>query len=95
MKAGQLHLDVVKPYVGIVGKEDKIRTLYLLPRTAAHLKKYLHEFHGDAPCAEALATLEGDNDSKTEKKWKKPDGSLRGFCGLPEKKLKNIQTFFE
>lgn len=36
--------------------------------------------------AKALATLEGDNESKTEKKWKKPDGSLRGFCGLPERK---------
>ena len=156
--------------------EHKIKTLYLLPRTVAHLKKYLHEFHGDAPCAEAylfysrntgiygkltaaaedkmlkkhaktahtectdvplglhahqlrhakashwledgmnivqisfllgheqirttmvyldittedeakaLATLEGDHDSKTEKKWKRSDGSLRGFCGLPERK---------
>lgn len=36
--------------------------------------------------AKTLATLEGDNESKTEKKWKKPDGSLRGFCGLPERK---------
>lgn len=176
MKVGQLHLDDVKPYAGIVGKGNKVRTLYLLPRTVAHLKKYLLEFHGDAPCAEAylfysrntgiygkltaaaadkmlkkhaqkahtectdvplrlhahqlrhakashwledgmniiqisfllgheqiqttmvyldittedeakaLATLEGDNDSKTEKKWKKSDGSLREFCGLPERK---------
>lgn len=36
--------------------------------------------------AKTLATLEGDNDSKKEKKWKKTDGSLRGFCGLPERK---------
>ena len=36
--------------------------------------------------AKALATLEGDNESKTEKKWKKSDGSLRAFCGLPQRK---------
>lgn len=45
---------------------------------------YLHITTEDE--AKALATLEGDNESKTEKKWKKPDGSLRGFCGLPERK---------
>lgn len=176
MKVGQLHLDGARPYAGIIGKGSKVRTLFLLPRTVAHLKKYLLEFHGETPPAEAylfysrntgiygkltaaaadkmlkkhaekahkecpdvplrlhahqlrhakashwledgmnivqisfllgheqlqttmvyldittedeakaLATLEGDNESKTEKKWKKVDGSLRGFCGLPERK---------
>lgn len=53
MKVGQLHLDDVKPYAGIVVKGNKVKTLYLLPRTIAHLKKYLLEFHGDSPCADA------------------------------------------
>lgn len=53
MKVGQLHLDDVKPYAGVIGKGNKVRTLYLLPRTVAHLKKYLLEFHGNPPCAEA------------------------------------------
>lgn len=173
MKVGQLHLEAVKPYVSIIGKGRKIRTLYLLPRTVAHVKKYLLEFHGSSPLPEAyvfysrntgvygkltaaaaakmlkkhakkaheicgevpltlhahqlrhakashwledgmnivqisfllgheqvqttmvyldittedelkaLATLEGDNDSVVKKK---SDGSLREFCGLPNRK---------
>jgi len=49
MKNGQLHLYADKPYASIVGKGDKIRTLYLLPKPVAHLKKYQQEFHGSNP----------------------------------------------
>jgi len=44
-----LHWDADKPHVTIVGKGSKVRTLYLLPKAVAHLKKYLKEFHGDTP----------------------------------------------
>ena len=53
LKAKQLHLDAQKPEVTIIGKGSKIRTLYLLPKAVAHLKKYLKEFHGDTPNPEA------------------------------------------
>jgi site-specific recombinase XerD len=53
LKTGQLHLDAAKPNVTIIGKGSKIRTLYLLPKAVAHLKKYLKEFHGDNPHSEA------------------------------------------
>jgi len=53
LKTEQLHLDAEKPNVTIIGKGSKIRTLYLLPKAAAHLKKYLKEFHGDTPNPEA------------------------------------------
>lgn len=46
MKVGQLHLAGKKPYANIIGKGNKVRTLYLLPKTVAHLEKYLSEFHG-------------------------------------------------
>lgn len=32
--------------------------------------------------ANALATLESEEDSKVKEKWKNNDSSLRGFCGL-------------
>ena len=44
-----LHWDATKPYVTVVGKGRKIRTLYLLPKVVGHLKKYLKEFHGETP----------------------------------------------
>ncbi len=53
LKTKQLHLDVQKPDVTIIGKGSKIRTLYLLPKAVAHIKKYLKEFHGDTPNPEA------------------------------------------
>lgn len=39
----------------------------------------------------ALATLEDENDKKVSPKWKKADGSLMDFCGIPRKN--KIQTF--
>ena len=49
LKTEQLHLDAEKPNVTVIGKGNKIRTLYLLPKAVAHLKKYLKEFHGNIP----------------------------------------------
>ena len=32
-------------------------------------------------------TLEGEESTKTERKWKKKDGSPRDFCGLSRRKM--------
>lgn len=53
MKVGQLHLAGKKPYANVIGKGNKMRTLYLLPKTVAHIEKYLHEFHSEPPEQEA------------------------------------------
>lgn len=45
MKIGHLHLHAARPYVTIIGKGNRIRTLYLLPKAVAHLEKYIAEFH--------------------------------------------------
>ena len=49
LKVKQLHLDGSKPYLTVVGKRDKIRTAYILPKAVAHLRQYLKEFHGENP----------------------------------------------
>jgi len=53
LKVKQLHLYAKSPYVTIIGKGGKIRSLYLLPKAAAHLQRHLAEFHGDSPDPEA------------------------------------------
>ena len=53
MKLNQLHLFGEAPYASIIGKGNKIRTLYLLPKAVAHLNRYIKEFHGDQPDPEA------------------------------------------
>ena len=49
MKIGQLHLDCKKPNITVIGKGNKVRTLYLLPKAVAHLKHYIKEHHGETP----------------------------------------------
>lgn len=49
MKINQLHLETDKPYITVVGKGRKIRTLYILPKGVAHLRKYMDEFHSANP----------------------------------------------
>ncbi len=61
LKVKQLHLESKEPYVTIIGKGNKIRTLYLLPKSAAHLKRYLSEFHGDEPTPEAYVFYSRNN----------------------------------
>lgn len=46
LKVKQLHLEQFKPSATIIGKGNKVRTLYLLPKAVAHLSKYVKEFHG-------------------------------------------------
>jgi site-specific recombinase XerD len=53
MKINQLYLGANKPYITVIGKGRKIRTLYILPKAVAHLKKYLKDFHAAEPNPEA------------------------------------------
>jgi len=53
LKVKHLNLDAKEAFATIVGKGNKIRSLYLLPKAAAHLKRHLVEAHGDAPEPEA------------------------------------------
>ena len=43
IKVEQLHMDQAKPSATIIGKGNKVRTLYLLSKAVAYLKKYMKE----------------------------------------------------
>lgn len=43
-----IHLEG-KAYVNVIGKRNRLRTLYLLPKAVAHIKQYIALFHGDHP----------------------------------------------
>ena len=49
LKIRHLHLKADKPFMTVIGKGDKIRTLYLLPKTVAHLQAYIADAHGEKP----------------------------------------------
>ena len=43
LKLKDIHLETQKPYIVIVGKGNKLRSLYLLPKTVKYLRKYILE----------------------------------------------------
>ena len=49
IKVGHLFLDGSKPRVTVIGKGGKVRTLYLLPKAVAHIRKYLNTAYGENP----------------------------------------------
>jgi len=61
IKVKQLQLEAKRPYVSIIGKRDKIRTMYLLPKSVAHIKRHLQEVHGSSPDPDAYV-FESRND---------------------------------
>ncbi len=88
MKNSQLHLSAEKPYAVIIGKGSKIRTLYLLPKAVAHLKRYLAEFHGPTPDPEAYVFYSrntGSHGKMTQpaisKMLRKYAEAVHGVCG--------------
>ena len=53
IKLKNIYLDTHKPYITIIGKGDKTRTLYLLPKVASYIEKYLTFCHIDRTNPEA------------------------------------------
>lgn len=49
LKMNQVHMEGPKPHIQVIGKGDKGRTLYLLPKAVEHLKYYIEDYHGDNP----------------------------------------------
>ena len=45
LRLKDIYLDVGKPYIVIIGKGNKLRSLYLLPKTVEYLNKYILETH--------------------------------------------------
>ena len=79
IKLKDLHLNVEKPYISIIGKGNKLRSLYLLPKTVDYIQNYIKENHNEASRGEDYlffsrvkgkkAKLTGKAIEKQMKKW--------------------------
>ena len=83
----ELKLDIEKPYVVIIGKADKVRTLYLLPKAVAHIRLYIKVFHGSNPKPDSFlffsrnkGTMEKLSQSAVRKMMKKYASACHEKC---------------
>ena len=58
LRIQNIHLEG-KAYVNIIGKRNKLRTLYLLPKAVAHIKQYVSLFHGEHPNPDSFLFYSG------------------------------------
>ena len=58
LRIQDVHLDG-KAYVNVIGKRNKLRTLFLLPKAVAHVKQYIALFHGDHPNPDSFLFYSG------------------------------------
>ncbi len=58
-----------KACINVIGKGNKLRTLYLLPRAVSHLKQYVDLFHGQNPDPESylfFSRVKGQHSKMTQ-----------------------------
>lgn len=89
LKLKDLKLDVNEPYISIVGKGNKLRCLYLLPKTVEHLKKYIKENHSYSHDNDYLfySKIKGKQTKLTEQSVEK---QLRKWAVIANKTLSEI-----
>lgn len=89
LKIKYVNIDVKKPYA-IIGKGNKVRTLYLLPNVVPHIRKYLQEYHGDKVDPEALLFYSRNGGKYTKMTQPAVDKILKKYAGIAHKHCKEV-----
>ena len=79
-KINQLHIDASKPYITIIGKGRKIRTLYILPQAVTYLRKYLSIFHISNPDSDSFIFYSKNNGTKIKMTSENVNQRLRKYA---------------
>ena len=89
LKLKDVILNVKEPYISIVGKGNKLRCLYLLPKTVEHLEKYINENHENCNENEYLfySKIKGKQNKLSEQSVEK---QLRKWACIANKKCLEI-----
>jgi site-specific recombinase XerD len=90
VKVSQLRLVADKPNVTIIGKGNKIRTLYLQPRIVAYLKKYIEEFHQGNYVSESYLFFSRNNGVKTKMTPEAVNKMLKKYASLAHAEYKDV-----
>ena len=90
IKVGHLFLDGSKPRVTVIGKGGKVRTLYLLPKAVAHIRKYLNTAHGENPVPERYLFYSRNGNKEERISSKAIEKRLRMYAEKAHEKCSDV-----
>ena len=90
IKVGHLFLDGSKPHVTVIGKGGKVRTLYLLPKAVAHIRKYLNTAHGENPDPERFLFYSRNGSKEKRISSKAIEKRLRMYAEKAHEKCSDV-----
>lgn len=90
IKIKDLYLMAAKPYVIIIGKGGKIRTLYLLPKAVGFLQLYLKKYHGESPSADDYLFYSSIHGKDTKLSQQAVHKVLRKYAASASKKCQDV-----
>ena len=90
IKVGHLFLDGSKPRVTVIGKGGKVRTLYLLPKAVAHIRKYLNTAHGENPDPERYLFYSRNGNKEERISSKAIEKRLRMYAEKAHEKCSDV-----
>lgn len=85
-----IHLDVAKPFISLRGKGNKIRTMYILPKLVAHLKKYIQEAHGEHPDPESYLFCSRNGTRKDSLSAKAIEKRIKAYAASAHEKCEDV-----
>lgn len=90
VKIKHLYLEGSKPYVTVIGKGNKTRTLYLLPKAVTHIKKYIITTHGELPNPESYLFYSRNGDAQDKLSSKAMEKRLRIYASKAHVKCSDV-----
>ena len=90
IRLDHIHLDCKKPYITVIGKGNKTRTLYLLPKLAAHLKRYIKEAHGKNSSPDSYLFYSRNGTSNSPVSSRAIEKRLHMYAQKAHKKCKDV-----
>ena len=90
IKVGHLFLEGPKPHVTVIGKGNKVRTLYLLPKAVAHIKKYIKTAHGENPDPDRFLFYSRNGNKNGQLSSKAIEKRLRIYAEKAHEKCKEV-----
>ena len=90
LRLKQIHLGDKNPNIVLFGKGGKTRTMYILPKLAAHLKRYIQEVHGDHPDPESYLFYSRNGTRKNPLSSKAMENRLKIYAASAHEKCEDV-----